>query len=89
MKKMKRSKFEVSEVMEKNILISGLKTIKPEVVRLIENCHPQGLFVYNPESKIFFCITSEIPNLDLFIFFISCQSTKVAILLYFRAYYNQ
>ena len=38
---------------------------------------------------IFFSITSEISNLDLFIFFISCPITKVAILLYFRAYYNQ
>ena len=50
---------------------------------------PWALFVFDPESNMFFSITSEISNLDLFIFFISCQSTKVAILLYFRKYYNQ
>ena len=87
MKKMKRSKLEISEVMEKIFYSQDYRRINLEGGNFLLILLPQALFVFNPESKIFFSITSEISNLDLFIFFISCQNTKVAIILYFRAYF--
>ena len=54
-----------------------------------ENCAGRSLFFYDPVNEIFCLITSEISKLGRFVHFIYCQSTKVAILLNFRAYYNQ
>ena len=45
--------------------------------------------VSDPESEIFFLITSEIQNLGHFAYFIYCQSSKVTVLLNFQVHYNQ
>ena len=51
-----------------------------------ENRGPKSLFVFDPESGIFFLITYELSKLGRFI---CCLSTKVDIPLKFRKPYNQ
>ena len=79
--------------MGKNISFSGSKMNKLRGGQFSINnttkLAPRSLFIFDPENEIFFSVTSEISNLDLFIFFIPSQSTKVAIVLYFREHFNQ